>query len=83
LLGEFEDEIKQEEGKTEEQMAAASSNHRGRSMSMVQKHISGLDAEQKLISDLLPEEDDEPEGFDGLGDAEAPLESKEAGDSTL
>jgi hypothetical protein len=76
LLGEFEDEIKKEEGKTEEQMSAAASNHRGRSMSMVQKHIKGLDAEKALISDLLPEEDDNdmPEGFDGLGDAEEPLE---------
>ena len=82
LLEDFEDEIKNEEGKTEEEVMGGS--HRGRSMSMVQKHITGLYAEKQLLSDILPEEE---EGFDGMGDAEnnmdSPAKGAPAEDSTL
>lgn len=76
LLGDFENEIKAEESKTEEKdlEAEAASNHRGRSMSMAQNHTAGLEAETKLLDDLLPDE----EGFDGMGDAEdAPANLKD------
>lgn len=43
-------------------------------MSMVQNHTAGLEAETKLLDDLLPDE----EGFDGMGDAEdAPANLKD------
>lgn len=46
---------------------------------MVQNHTAGLEAETKLLDDLLPDE----EGFDGMGDAEdAPANLKDGGQAS-